>query len=66
MASLQEKFIDGRIANSVTPAVAKQLDDIEKSKDYSFNKSHAACYALIAYRTAWLKAHSTPASTWRR
>ena len=60
MASLQEKFIDGCIANSVTPAVAKQLwDDIEKSKDYSFNKSHAACYALIAYRTAWLKAHHT-------
>ena len=29
----------------------------EKSADYSFNKSHAACYALIAYRTAWLKAN---------
>jgi DNA polymerase-3 subunit alpha len=28
-----------------------------QSQDYSFNKSHAACYALIAYRTAWLKAH---------
>ena len=27
------------------------------SADYSFNKSHAACYALIAYRTAWLKAN---------
>jgi len=30
---------------------------------YSFNRSHAACYALIAYRTAWLKA-TTPPSTW--
>jgi DNA polymerase III subunit alpha len=30
---------------------------MEKSQDYSFNKSHAACYALIAYRTAWLRAH---------
>ena len=29
----------------------------EKSADYSFNKSHAACYALVAYRTAWLKAN---------
>ena len=29
----------------------------EKSADYSFNKAHAACYALIAYRTAWLKAN---------
>ena len=28
-----------------------------KAADYSFNKSHAACYALIAYRTAWLKAN---------
>ena len=38
--------------------MARQLwDDIEKSQDYSFNKSHAACYALIAYRTAWLKAN---------
>ena len=31
----------------------------EKSADYSFNKSHAACYGLIAYRTAWLKANHT-------
>jgi DNA polymerase-3 subunit alpha len=30
---------------------------MEKAQDYSFNKSHAACYALISYRTAWLKAH---------
>ena len=30
---------------------------MEKAQDYSFNKSHAACYALIAYRTAYLKAH---------
>ena len=29
----------------------------ERSADYSFNKSHAACYALIAYRTAWLRAN---------
>src|SRR5207342_3700962 len=31
--------------------------DMESSQDYSFNKAHSACYALIAYRTAWLKAH---------
>ena len=30
---------------------------MEQSQDYSFNKAHAACYALIAYRTAWLKAN---------
>ena len=58
MASLKEKFTDGCLANGLTPAVAKQLwDDTEKSQDYSFNKSHAACYGLIAYRTAWLRAN---------
>jgi len=58
MASLKEKFVDGCLANGATQAVAKQLwEDTEKSQDYSFNKSHAACYALIAYRTAWLRAN---------
>ena len=33
---------------------------MEQAQDYSFNKSHAACYALIAYRTAYLKAHHPP------
>jgi DNA polymerase-3 subunit alpha len=58
MASLKEKFIAGCEANGVRPKVARQLwEDMEKAQDYSFNKSHAACYALIAYRTAWLRAH---------
>ncbi|HZO62833.1 MAG TPA: DNA polymerase III subunit alpha [Gaiellaceae bacterium] len=58
MASLKEKFIEGCIANQTSPQVARQLwDDLEKAQDYSFNKSHAAGYALIAYRTAWLRAH---------
>jgi DNA polymerase-3 subunit alpha len=58
MASLKEKFLEGCAQNDVTPAVANQLwKDIESAQDYSFNKSHAACYALIAYRTAWLKAN---------
>ncbi|MBW3592312.1 MAG: DNA polymerase III subunit alpha [Actinobacteria bacterium] len=58
MASLKDKFLEGCAANGVTPAVANQLwKDMEQAQDYSFNKSHAACYALIAYRTAWLKAN---------
>ena len=58
MASLKGKFLDGCAANDVTPAVANQLwKDMEQSQDYSFNKAHSACYALIAYRTAWLKAN---------
>src|SRR5579864_1051032 len=58
MASLKGKFLEGCAASGTTPAVATQLwQDIEQAQDYSFNKSHAACYALIAYRTAWLRAH---------
>ena len=58
MASLKDKFLEGCAENDVAPAVAQQLwKDMESSQDYSFNKAHAACYALIAYRTAWLKAH---------
>jgi DNA polymerase III subunit alpha len=58
MASLKEKFLEGCAATNTTPAVAQQLwRDIEASQDYSFNKSHAAAYALIAYRTAYLRAH---------
>src|ERR687884_637052 len=60
MASLKDKFLEGCAANAVTPAIAQQLwKDMESSQDYSFNKAHAACYALIAYRTAWLKANYT-------
>ncbi len=58
MASLKDKFLEGCAENDVTPSVAQQLwKDMEQSQDYSFNKAHAACYALISYRTAWLRAH---------
>ncbi|MFN2466947.1 MAG: DNA polymerase III subunit alpha [Gaiellaceae bacterium] len=58
MASLKDKFLEGCASNGVPPGVAQQLwKDMEQSQDYSFNKAHAACYALIAYRTAWLRAN---------
>ncbi|MGB2875146.1 MAG: DNA polymerase III subunit alpha [Gaiellaceae bacterium] len=58
MASLKDKFLEGCAGKGVTPAVANQLwKDMEQAQDYSFNKSHAAAYALTAYRTAWLRAH---------
>src|SRR5205807_10217528 len=58
MASLKDKFLEGCATTGTTPAVAHQLwKDIEVSQDYSFNKSHAACYALVAYRTAYMRAH---------
>ena len=58
MASLKDKFLEGCAANDVSHQVATQLwKDTEQSQDYSFNKSHSAGYALIAYRTAWLRAN---------
>jgi DNA polymerase-3 subunit alpha len=58
MASLKGKFLDGCASNGLSASVANQLwADMEQAQDYSFNKSHAACYALIAYRTAWLRAN---------
>jgi DNA polymerase-3 subunit alpha len=58
MASLKDKFLEGCAANGVAAAVAQQLwSDMEQAQDYSFNKSHAACYALIAYRTAYMRAN---------
>jgi DNA polymerase III subunit alpha len=44
--------------NAIPPAKANELFDlIDKFAGYGFNKSHAAAYALVAYQTAWLKAH---------
>jgi len=58
MASLEGKFREGCAASGTSDGVTQQLwNDMQQSKDYSFNKAHAACYALIAYRTAYLKAH---------
>jgi DNA polymerase III subunit alpha len=58
MAALKPEFVDGCRASGTSPEVIDWLwQTNEKSADYSFNKSHAACYGLIAYRTAWLKAN---------
>jgi DNA polymerase-3 subunit alpha len=60
MAALKPEFVEGCRASGTRPEVIEFLwQTNEKSADYSFNKSHAACYALIAYRTAWLKANHT-------
>jgi len=58
MARLEPEFRDGCRASGTDEQVIDWLwQTNEKSADYSFNKSHAACYALIAYRTAWLRAN---------
>ena len=60
MAALKPEFVEGCRASGTSPDVIEFLwQTNERSADYSFNKSHAACYALIAYRTAWLKANHT-------
>jgi len=60
MAALKPEFVEGCRASGTSSEVIEFLwQTNEKSADYSFNKSHAACYGLIAYRTAWLKANYT-------
>ncbi len=54
----EEKFVNGMKQNEVNEKIAKEIWHwIEPFARYSFNKSHAACYAIIAYETAYLKAN---------
>jgi DNA polymerase-3 subunit alpha len=58
MAQQREIFCNGAIAQGVELETATYIFDLmEKFAGYGFNKSHSAAYALIAYQTAWLKAH---------
>ena len=58
MATMKDKFMQGLEESGTAPNVAKDLWKLnEAAADYSFNKSHAACYGLISYRTAYLKAN---------
>ncbi|MGB5724750.1 MAG: DNA polymerase III subunit alpha [Parasphingorhabdus sp.] len=51
-------FVEGAAKNDLNAEQANELFDlIDKFAGYGFNKSHAAAYALLAYQTAWLKAH---------
>jgi len=51
-------FVEGCKTNDIDKKKANELFDlIDKFAGYGFNKSHAAAYALLAYQTAWLKAH---------
>lgn len=58
MAKQREIFTTGATARGVDEKVATYIFDLmEKFAGYGFNKSHSAAYALVAYQTAWLKAH---------
>jgi DNA polymerase-3 subunit alpha len=58
MATMKDKFLEGCAASGTQRRVADDLWSLmTAAADYSFNKSHAACYALISYRTAYLKSN---------
>jgi DNA polymerase-3 subunit alpha len=58
MAKVREQFIAGSAAQGITSRLANELmDEIEAFANYAFNKAHSACYAVIAYWTAYLKAN---------
>jgi DNA polymerase-3 subunit alpha len=58
MATMRDGFFQGARATQTAEQVIEELWSVnEAAADYSFNKSHAACYGLISYRTAWLKAN---------
>ena len=58
MAAQRDRFVSGAVAGGVPKARAAELFNlIEKFAGYGFNKSHSAAYALVAYQTAYLKAH---------
>ncbi len=58
IAAEREKFVAGCIATGYGEELGTRLFDIiEPFADYAFNKSHSYGYGLVAYQTAWLKAH---------
>ena len=58
MNAEKPRFVEGCLKQGLTKGEAQKLWTlIQPFADYSFNKSHAACYAMIAYQTAYLKAH---------
>jgi DNA polymerase-3 subunit alpha len=58
---LKSKFVAGCQANDIDEAVANKIwKDWEAFASYAFNKSHATCYAVVAFHTAYLKANYPP------
>ncbi len=58
MDKMGQQFVEGAVRNGVPEEVVKKIwKDILGFADYAFNKSHSACYGMISYQTAYLKAH---------
>ncbi|MDZ7765259.1 MAG: DNA polymerase III subunit alpha [Melioribacteraceae bacterium] len=61
MKEQRKKFIEGAVKNNIKKNVAQDIfDAIDKFANYGFNKSHAVAYSIVAYQTAYLKAHFLP------
>lgn len=62
MAKTKIEFLDGCAKTGIVDTLDAEIifENIEASARYSFNKSHAVCYAVTAYQTAWAKYHLTP------
>ncbi len=58
MEQERSNFVEGCAGNHISASVANEIwDEMLSFASYAFNKSHAACYATVAYRTAYLKCH---------
>lgn len=58
MQEQREKFVEGAGKNNISKKVAEEIfEAIDKFANYGFNKSHAVAYSIVAYQTAYLKAH---------
>ncbi|TAK50034.1 MAG: DNA polymerase III subunit alpha [Xanthobacteraceae bacterium] len=58
MQDQRARFVEGAVGRGVARSQADEIFDLlAKFADYGFNKSHAAAYALVAYQTAYMKAH---------
>jgi len=58
VAEQREKFIEGCIKTGIGKSIGEKVFAfIEPFAGYGFNRSHAACYAMVGYQTAYLKAH---------
>lgn len=58
MEKQRERFLDGAQKKHINPEIAERIFELmAKFAEYGFNKSHSAAYALIAFQTAYLKAH---------
>src|SRR3972149_152596 len=58
MAEQKKEFVVGALSNGIDKKIAGEIFDlIEKFASYGFNKSHSVAYSVLAYQTAYLKAH---------